>query len=576
MKENEAEKLKVFSFSPFGYEGAIVNIETNLRYGIPAVDIVGITDSAVKESRETILSAFRNSGLEFPDERVLMSASPADLKKENPMELAMALSVIAEKENLEGKPILALGKLEPSGEIIPVRGSHAAVTSALATGITDVICDKATAKILKEVPGINILGVDNLKEAAENVRNRANFIQSKQETFNTENIEFNETCWKNQNTLENDIDLNGHFDTCRAIEIAVAGKHHILQTGAPGCGKTILMATLIPALTPKLTKEENVSVSRIYSLAGLDAYGKSKSRTAPFRMPHQTASIEGICGGGISCRPGEISLAHNGTLFLDEAAEFKTSVLQMLRVPLEMNSITLSRAGRATTYPANFQLAMAMNPCPCGNLHSPTRICLDSAKSVELYWRKISFPLLDKISIKTYVQKDENDSRTITVGEMREHVKKAYEIQRKRGVFNEHLTPAEINEYCKLSEESKDYFKHFEDKKSPNERSSLLRVSLTIANMDGREEIRLNDLQEANELCSPIFGKPNKFKYHPEISAAFEKEKSVEISEPIPKESAVHKKVDKPKQFEKQQTEEKEKPSENSARKKKKNYEIER
>ncbi|SFI89083.1 Mg chelatase-related protein [Treponema bryantii] len=513
-QESQEPPLTVYTFSPFGYEGSLVTVETDLRRGIPAYDIVGIADSTVKESRERIRAAFKNSGLELPAERILQSLSPADLRKDSPMDVAMAVDILARKEDWRGEPVLALGELELSGNIRPTRGAHAAVTTARAAGISNIICDKTTAELLKDIHGIKILAVENLKEISEKINDKANFIETKPEVKKDNEIEFNEDYFDAAKESLANYDLKGHFDSIRAIEIAVAGKHNILQVGAPGCGKTLLQQNLIPALTPKLTEDEALSISRINSIAGLDSPNHDKL-LAPFRMPHQTASIEGICGGGPNCRPGEISLAHKGTLFLDEAAEFRSSVLQMLRVPLETKSITLSRAGRTTVYPADFQLAMATNPCPCGCYGSKDKICLDSAKSIDLYWKKFSAPLIDRIEIKNFVQRDEKDERTISLEEMREQVRKAYEIQRKRGVYNSHLTPEQIDEYCKLSEPCEKYVNGIEDL-SPRSRANLLKLSLTIANMDGREEILMNDLLEARELSAPMFEKPNQFKYQPE------------------------------------------------------------
>lgn len=512
--ESQEPPLTVYTFSPFGYEGSLVTVETDLRRGIPAYDIVGIADSTVKESRERIRAAFKNSGLELPAERILQSLSPADLRKDSPMDVAMAVDILARKEDWRGEPILALGELELSGNIRPTRGAHAAVTTARAAGISNIICDKTTAELLKDIHGIKILAVENLKEISEKINDKANFIETKPEVKKDNEIEFNEDYFDAAKESLANYDLKGHFDSIRAIEIAVAGKHNILQVGAPGCGKTLLQQNLIPALTPKLTEDEALSISRINSIAGLDSPNRDKL-LAPFRMPHQTASIEGICGGGPNCRPGEISLAHKGTLFLDEAAEFRSSVLQMLRVPLETKSITLSRAGRTTVYPADFQLAMATNPCPCGCYGSKDKICLDSAKSIDLYWKKFSAPLIDRIEIKNFVQRDEKDERTISLEEMKEQVRKAYEIQRKRGVYNSHMTPEQIDEYCKLSEPCEKYVNGIEVL-SPRSRANLLKLSLTIANMDGREEILMNDLLEARELSAPMFEKPNQFKYQPE------------------------------------------------------------
>ena len=510
---SQEPSLTVYTFSPFGYEGSLVTVETDLRRGIPAYDIVGLADNTVKESRERIRAAFKNSGLELPAERILQSLSPADLKKDSPMDVSMAVSILAQKESWRGEPVLALGELELSGGLRPVRGAHAAVTTARAAGISNIICDKATAELLKDIHGIKILAADNLREISEKIKDKANFIETKPEVKNDNEIEFNEDYFDAAKESLANYDLKGHFDSIRAIEVAVAGKHNILQVGAPGCGKTLLQQNLIPALTPKLTEEESKSIARINSIAGLDSPNRDKLM-APFRMPHQTASIEGICGGGPNCRPGEISLAHKGTLFLDEAAEFRSSVLQMLRVPLETKTITLSRAGRTTMYPADFQLAMATNPCPCGCYGSKDKICLDSAKSIDLYWKKFSAPLIDRVEIKNFVQRDEKDERTTSLEEMREHVRKAYEIQRKRGVYNSHMTPEQIAEYCKLSESCEKYVNGIEDL-SPRARANLLKLSLTIANMDGREEILMNDLREARELSAPMFEKPHEFKYEP-------------------------------------------------------------
>lgn len=274
------------------------------------------------------------------------------------------------------------------------------------------------------------------------------------------------------------FDLKGYSKALRAISIAVAGKLNILAYSAPGCGKTMLLQGLIPYLTPCLTAEELESVKRLYALAGMEY----NTDNAPFRMPYQTASIEGMCGGGPNLRPGEISLAHNGTLFLDEAAEFRTSVLQMLLVPLESHSITLSRAGRSTTFPANFQLAMAANPCPCGNYGEKDKICFCSPRAVQLYWKKFSQPLLDRIQINIHVEKDESETESVSLEELREQVANAYRIQREVGRFNRDLAL------------SGDRIK-----------SNIEKVALTIANMDTRRVAEQCDIDEAEEIANPIY-----------------------------------------------------------------------
>ena len=301
----------------------------------------------------------------------------------------------------------------------------------------------------------------------------------------------------------------------RGLQIAAAGGHNVLALGAPGCGKTMAMQKF-PGINPLLSMDESQSVTRIWSLAGLIKPNEPLIRVPPFRMPHQTATIEGICGGGVDVRPGEISLAHNGVLFLDEAGEFRSSVLQMLRVPLESGCITLSRAGRSTCYPANFQLLMAVNPCPCGNYGSKTKLCLCSSKSVEQYWRKFSAPLLDRIDLKIFV---ENESDNPDVEEVREGlqsteeirvgVKRAVEIQRKRQKKkNADLLPSEIEEFCKLDENSTVILEKAINRYgfSPRSISSILKVARTISDIDGEVSISGRALAESIEYKKDCIG----------------------------------------------------------------------
>ena len=358
---------------------------------------------------------------------------------------------------------------------------------------------------------MKVMGISSLSDAHEKLLHSEQFTEKSNSSSPEQGeIKFNEELL----SKVYDMNLDGYYDAARAIEIAIAGKHNILLEGAPGCGKTLLSTRLIPALTPELTVEESQTVTRIHSLAGLMRPNDGLIRTAPFRMPHQTASIEEICGGGARYNPGEISLAHNGTHFLDEAAEFRSSVLQMLRVPLESKTITLSRAGRSTCYPANFQLVMATNPCPCGNYGNTDKICLCSQRSIEQYWRKFSDPLLDRVEIKQNVRKDENDRRRISVPEMKQHIENAFRIQRENPHYNASLNPQEIAELCKLDKECQTYLNDRIQKYdlSPRNQANTLKVALTIANMEGRTEIGIDDLREAVELNAPIFEKPNQFK----------------------------------------------------------------
>ena len=425
----------IYSFSPFGYDGSIVSVEVDLRHGIPATDIVGISDGAVKETRERVQSAIRNSGLEYPNERVLISLSPADLRKEgNGFDLSIALGIL-QKQFTED--VLVMGELELSGCIRPVRGVNAACSSALASGFQYAIVPRVNlSEALKT--GIKAIGCDTLYDAYKLPDALStNKVESLVEYDNT--ISFRKPDEK--------LSIKMNEKEMLSLVVGASGRFNMMFFGSPGSGKTRLMQYM-QYLTPSLTEEESKSVKRIYSLAGLYRYGNKDENKVypPFRTPHQTASIEGICGGGPNCRPGEISLAHNGVLFLDEAAEFRSSVLQMLRVPLESHTITLSRAGRSTTYPANFQLIMATNPCPCGNYGSKDKICLCSAKSVELYWKKLSGPLLDRVPIKIHIDPSEGEREEYSLEELQTYVMTATVESRKLGKKFSELTPNEVED----------------------------------------------------------------------------------------------------------------------------------
>lgn len=518
--------MQIYSFSPFGYEGALVTVEVDLRRGIPAVDIVGLADNAVKESRERMQAAIRNSGFEFPPDRVLISLSPADLRKEGAgFDLPVALGVLSSFAEARGEkdfisdPILVMGELELSGKIRPVKGIHAAVSTAVSSGIMRCIVPSQNADEAREVTGVQVYGADCLENAYRALKDFSFYEQrGKNKEGNgylPEGCEEVNGVYFSAVTPEYEFgELKGQRKLVRALQIAAAGGHNMIALGAPGCGKTMGIQKF-PALNPLLTVDEAQSVTRIWSLAGLIKPSEPLIRIPPFRIPHQTASIEGICGGGPNCRPGEISLAHNGVLFLDEAAEFRSSVLQMLRVPLESGSVTLSRAGRSTNYPAQFQLLMAVNPCPCGNYGSRTKLCLCSAKSVEQYWKKFSGPLLDRVDLRIYVEnKSESSVETEprpgmeTTFEIRKQIGNAVRIQRERqGIRNARLSPMEISDYCKLDKECTDILDNAINRYgfSPRAISSCMKVSRTIADMEESSEIRPSHIKEAvdfRKLCT--------------------------------------------------------------------------
>lgn len=523
--------MNIYSFSPFGYEGALVNVEVDLRRGIPAVDIVGLADSAVKESRERMQAAIRNSGFDFPLERVLISLSPADLKKEGAgFDLPIALAVL--EANAEGKgetdfiseSVLVMGELELSGHIRPIKGVHAAVSTALACGISYCIVPEQNADEAREAGAVRVYGADTLENAMRALKDFNLYENPKSGNESSEKYVPNDCCDIDGvlfSKLEQGFEFSevkGQYRLIRGLEIAACGGHNLLALGAPGCGKTMAIQKF-PAINPVLSIEEAQSVTRIWSLAGLIKPSQPLVRIPPFRMPHQTSSIEGICGGGVNCRPGEISLAHHGVLFLDEAAEFRSSVLQMLRVPIENKNITLCRAGRSTCYPADFQLFMAVNPCPCGNYGSKTKICLCSMKSIDQYWKKFSAPLLDRIDLRIFVGNEEaeknenNESENPRRGlnstlEIRQKIAAGVKFMKKRqNKKNNALKPDEIAQFCIQDEESKKILSGAVNRYSfsPRMVSSCVKVARTIADLEQSDLIRAAHMRESidfHKLCA--------------------------------------------------------------------------
>lgn len=527
--------MKISSFSPFGYEGALVSVEVDLRRGIPLVEVIGLADNAIKEARERMRAAIRNCGFEFPLERVLISLSPADVKKEGAgFDLAMALAVLQEKmrldvessdsecsENAEAHvqklvqnfsdndmPILVMGELELSGKVRPVRGVHAALSTASENGIEFCVIPEENAQEAVGIQNIRIFTVKNLHDAYKLLLkfSSKDFYQKLKLKKTKSKIPY----FKNEEVTFSDISesfnysiIKGQSELLRALQIAASGIHNIIVCGPPGCGKTLALQNF-SALLPRLTLQESLPVTRIYSLAGRLKSGDSLIFDVPFRMPHQSSSLEGMIGGGPNCSPGEISLAHNGVLFLDEASEFKSNVLQTLRVPLEDGKISLSRAGRSTEYPARFQLLVASNPCSCGNFGSEDKICLCSMRSVEQFWRRFSAPLLDRIDIRVSLGPANLDThsnqKTLTTQELRKPIKIATQIQRKRqGKANSNLTPNEIKEICFLNTETEDYLNEESLQCGFSARGfhSCVKLARTIADMEASKNIELHHMKEA-------------------------------------------------------------------------------
>jgi len=494
---------KLKSLSLDGLVGYSVDVEVDISSGLPGYELVGLASTATKESKERVRSAIKNSGYFYPTKRITVNLAPADTKKEGPsFDLPIALGILAASGQIESKAYkdyVFVGELSLDGKLRHVNGIMPILISALQLGEKRFVIPKDNAREASFIDGIEVYALETLKEVAD-------FLEGAEEKP-VVTSSYSAACLTRDYGIDF-ADVKGQTVAKRALEIAVAGGHNVLMIGPPGAGKTML-AKCVPTIMPEMTFEEAVEVTKVHSVAGILDSSVGIVTTRPFRTPHHTTTVPALIGGGTKARPGEVSLANHGVLFLDEMPEYSRHALETLRQPLEDRKVTVSRVAQSVEYPANFTLVASMNPCPCGNFGSKTQICRCTPQQIHNYVSKLSGPLMDRIDLQIEVDNityDEFRARgeAESSATIKARIDKVRKIQRERfkddGILtNAEMTPAQINKYCKIDKDSERLLQKAFERLNLSARGTtrILKVARTIADMEGAWDIKPQHIAEA-------------------------------------------------------------------------------